>query len=51
MSLVSLGDLAQSFMLRRNMAQVKLEGARHSQEVTTGISHDLARHLGGNMGA
>lgn len=51
MSLVSLGDLAQSFMLRRNMAQVKLEVARHSQEVTTGISHDLARHLGGNMGA
>ena len=51
MSLVSLGDLAQSFVLRRNMAQVKLDVARHSQEVTTGISSDLARHLGGNMGA
>ena len=51
MSLVSLGDLAQSFILRRNTALVKHEVQSRSQEMTTGMTSDIARHLRGDLGA
>lgn len=50
MSLVSLGDLAQSLILRRNMHHTKLQVQILSQEMTTGITSDIARHLRGDLG-
>lgn len=50
MSLVSLGDLAQSLILRRNMNHSKLQVQTLSQEMTTGITSDVARHLRGDLG-
>lgn len=50
MSLVSLGDLAQSLILRRNMNQSKLQVQTLSQEMTSGITSDVARHLRGDLG-
>lgn len=50
MSLVSLGDLAQSLILRRNMNHTKLQVQTLSQEMTTGVSSDIARHLRGDLG-
>ena len=50
MSLISLGDLAQSLILRRNMNHTKLQVQTLSQEMTTGVSSDIARHLRGDLG-
>lgn len=50
MSLVSLGDLAQSLILRRNMNTTKLQVQTLSQEMTTGVTSDVARHLRGDLG-
>ncbi|OJY34433.1 flagellin [Gemmobacter sp. LW-1] len=50
MSLVSLGDMAQSFMLRRHMGQVKADLALHTQEMTTGLTTDIARRTDGDLG-
>ncbi|SEM49025.1 flagellar hook-associated protein 3 FlgL [Gemmobacter aquatilis] len=50
MSMISLGDLAQSFLLRRSMGAVKSSIATLSQEVTTGRAADTARHLRGTLG-
>lgn len=50
MSMISLGDLAQSFLLRRSMGAVKSSIASLSQEVTTGRAADTARHMRGNLG-
>lgn len=50
MSLVSLGDLAQSFVMRRNMGQVKAELQILTQEMTTGVSADTVRHTGADLG-
>lgn len=49
MTFTALGDLAQSALLRRTMVQVKTRMTTLSQEVTTGITADAARHLGGNL--
>lgn len=46
---VSYGDLAQTHLLRRQTASTKADIARLSQEVTTGLASDTARHLSGNM--
>lgn len=46
---VSYGDLAQTHLLRRQTASAKAEISRLSQEVTTGLASDTARHLAGNM--
>lgn len=51
MTFTALGDLAQSALLRRTMAQVKSRMTTLSQEVTTGVTADAARHLGGNLAA
>jgi flagellar hook-associated protein 3 FlgL len=51
MSLISIGDLAQSFILRRYNADLKADITRLSQEVTTGLRSDLAKHMSGDLGA
>ena len=50
MTLLSLGDLAQSMILRRNMNQAKVQVQTLSQEMTSGVTSDLARHLRGDLG-
>lgn len=49
MSLISLGDLAQSFMLRQQNFQVRKEVNRLTEEMTTGQAADLSRHLSGDF--
>lgn len=49
MSLMSLGDLAQSFMFRQQNLQVRQEVNRLAEEMTTGQTADLARHLSGDF--
>ncbi|MFA9230374.1 MAG: flagellar biosynthesis protein FlgL [Microgenomates group bacterium] len=49
MSLVSLGDMAQSFLLRRQSMAAKLDISRLSTELTTGRTADLGRHLSGDL--
>lgn len=51
MTVTSLGDLAQSFMLRRQTGQAKAALDRWSQEMTTGVVADPARRLRGDLGA
>lgn len=50
MSMISLGDLAQSHMLRRQNFAVKADLQRISTEVTTGQVVDSAVHLSGDLG-
>lgn len=50
MSLVSFGDLAQSNLMRRHTTEAKVAIARLSQELTTGQSADIARHVSGDLG-
>lgn len=50
MTFTSLGDLAQSQMLRRNMATVKAQLQHHTAESTTGVAADLPRALQGSLG-
>lgn len=50
MTLMTLGDLAQSMILRRNMNQAKVQVQTLSQEMTSGVTSDLARHLRGDLG-
>jgi flagellar hook-associated protein 3 FlgL len=49
MSLISLGDLAQSFVLRRYNADLKAEVTRLTKEMTTGLHSDPAQHLSGDI--
>lgn len=49
MTLVSLGDLAQSFLLRRQTTTVKSDIQRLSTELTTGRVTDTAARLAGDM--
>lgn len=49
MSLISLGDLAQSFMLRQQNLQVRQEVNRLAEEMTTGQTADPSRHLSGDF--
>jgi flagellar hook-associated protein 3 FlgL len=49
MSLISLGDIAQSFMLRQQNFQVRQQVNRLAEEMTTGQTADLARHLSGDL--
>jgi flagellar hook-associated protein 3 FlgL len=51
MALVSLGDLAQSFVLRRQNADLKTDITRMSQEMTTGQVADAGKHLSGDVSA
>lgn len=49
MNLVSLGDMAQSFLLRRQSFAAKLDITRLSTELRTGRTADLGRHLSGDL--
>lgn len=49
MSLTSLGDLAQSFMLRQQNLQLRQEVNRLSAEVTTGRTADLSGRMSGDF--
>lgn len=49
MPITSLGDLAQSVLLRRSGAEAKAQIQRLSTELTTGLASDRAAHLSGNL--
>ncbi|UXX82268.1 flagellin [Roseovarius pelagicus] len=49
MTLTSIGDLAQTFVMRRQNAALKSRMSQLTLELATGRSADLVRHLGGNM--
>lgn len=49
MALVSLGDLAQSYLLRRQTTAVKADIQRLSTELTTGRVTDAAARLAGDL--
>ncbi len=49
MSLQSIGDLAQSFLIRSRTAQVKSELQRHNTELSTGRVADIAETLRGDF--
>ncbi|PIE14126.1 MAG: flagellar biosynthesis protein FlgL [Rhodobacterales bacterium] len=49
MPMLSLGDMAQSFMLRHNNVRLSSEMTRLSQELTTGATSDVSAHLKGNF--
>ncbi|MGP3696731.1 flagellin [Rhodobacter sp. NSM] len=51
MSAVSLGDLARTFMLRRQNATLKSEAQRLSTEVVTGLAADVRKKVGGDLSA
>ena len=48
MALYSLGDMASHFMLRRQNVRMNAELAQLSQELATGRTADIPRHLRGN---
>lgn len=48
MSTISLGDLAQSYMLRRQNTDLKSDLQRLTTELTTGTAADTGRHVGGD---
>ena len=50
MTMLSVGDLAQSFLMARQNVALKTELQRLSNEVTTGVADDTARHLAGDFG-
>ncbi len=50
MTMLSVGDLAQSFLMARQNAALKTELQRLSNEVTTGVAEDTAHHLAGDFG-
>ena len=49
MTLQSIGDLAQSLVLRQQSAHLARETDRLTREVSTGQATDTARHLSGNL--
>lgn len=49
MTLISVGDMAQTFMLRRFSAGAKQEASIAARELTTGYSADIGKKLGGEL--
>ena len=49
MALVSLGDMAQTFLQRRQNIDLKAEVQRRSNEMTTGMAMDVGRHVAGDF--
>lgn len=49
MSMISLGDLAQSFMLRRQNTNLKTDLQRLTTELSTGQVTDIGRQVGGDF--
>lgn len=50
MSVLSIGDLANSFLIRRQSAGLKTHLTRLGTELTTGRKEDLGKALGGDFG-
>lgn len=50
MALISIGDLAQSLMLKRQNAAAKAEVQRLTVTLSTGRVEDVARHVRGDLG-
>ena len=50
MANVSMGDMAQSFQLRRDTAQVRDDLMRATQELSTGVRADLGKAVKGDYG-
>lgn len=50
MSILSVGDMAQSFTLSRSGTAMKTELNRLSNELTSGVAEDTAAHLAGDFG-
>jgi flagellar hook-associated protein 3 FlgL len=48
MSMISLGDLAKSFMLRRQNTDLKADLQRLTSEMSSGNATDLGKHIGGD---
>lgn len=51
MSYLSVGDMAQTYQLRRHSAQLKQTAATLSEEMTTGIQKDLGKAVKGDYRA
>lgn len=49
MNSVSIGDMAQSFHLRRQNAELKTEMMRLTSELSSGKVQDVMKHLGGDL--
>ena len=49
MSAVSMGDLAQSVLLRRQNVEIKAEISRLTSELSSGRVQDVTRHLGADL--
>lgn len=49
MPLQSIGDMAQSFALRRQSVELNRQMDRLTQELSSGIASDIPRHLSGNL--
>jgi flagellar hook-associated protein 3 FlgL len=50
MAAVSMGDLAQTFMLRRQNVLMKQNLQQLSTEITTGVVHDITARVSGDLG-
>lgn len=50
MSVTSIGDLAQTFLLQRRGTALKADIQRFGQELSSGQTADIAKHLGGTYG-
>ncbi|MGM0659794.1 MAG: flagellin [Pseudomonadota bacterium] len=49
MPLQSIGDMAQSFALRRQSVELNRQMDRLTQELSSGVASDTPRHLSGNL--
>ena len=49
MAVNSIGDMAQTFMLRRQTTRMKQEASVAAQELTTGYTANVGRKLGGDL--
>jgi len=49
MPLQSIGDMAQSFALRRQSVELNRQMDRLTQELSSGVASDIPRHLSGNL--
>ena len=49
MAMISLGDMAQAFLQRRQNVDLKAEVQLRSQELTTGMAMDVGRHVSGDF--
>ncbi len=51
MPMISIGDLAQTFLLRRQNTDLKAGLQRLTTELSTGTAVDIGRHIGGDYSA